>query len=175
MKPNFKSIVHPSLGTQFLGLGIGLLLSLALAFTWFNTQIQRAELGDVFTRQAKALAFNLAVSSNSHMLQKDFAVIETLLLKTDGFEDLYSAVVTDLNGQVLAQVVRDSDTQRLVAQYNTDRLVIHGFEQGNSGTQLLRNERFLTVIEALEAARAVRRGGAGRDHAWLSGGSGGGR
>ena len=158
MKPNFKSIVHPSLGTQFLGLGIGLLLALALAFTWFNTQIQRAELGDVFTRQAKALAFNLAVSSNSHMLQKDYAVIETLLLKTDGFEDLYSAVVTDVDGQVLAQVVRTKDAGHLVAQYNTDQLVIHGFgkgQTGNPGTQMLRNERFLTVIEPVDSGRLI--------------------
>ncbi|MBF0251539.1 MAG: hypothetical protein HQL35_13030, partial [Alphaproteobacteria bacterium] len=87
------------------------------------------------------------------MLQKDYAVIETLLLKTDGFTDLYSAVVTDLNGQVLAQVIRDSDSQRLIAQYSTDRLVIHGFEQGNPGTQLLRNERFLTVVEPVDSGR----------------------
>lgn len=158
MKPQFNAIVHPSLGTQFLGLGIGLLLFLAFAFTWFNTKTQRDELEDVFTRQARALAFNLAVSSNSHMLQKDYTVIETLLLKTEGFEDLYSAVVTDMDGQVLAQVVRTADAKHLMAQYNTDRLVINGFGEGqteNPGTQLLRSERFLTVIEPVDSGRLI--------------------
>lgn len=158
MKPNLKAIAHPSLGTQFLGLGIGLLLFLAFAFTWFNTTAQKNELEDVFTRQARALAFNLAVSSNSHLLQKDFAVIETLLLKTDGFKDLYSAVITDVDGQVLAQVERNPESQELLTQYNTDQLVIQGFGKAkatNPGTKLLRNERFLTVIEPVDSGRLI--------------------
>lgn len=158
MKPNFTSINHPSLGTQFLGLGIGLLLALAFAFTLFNTQTQRTELEDVFTRQARALAFNLAVSSNSHMLQKDYAVIETLLLKTDRFAELYSAMVTDADGQVLAQVVRSANNHELVTQYDTEKLVIPGFAENyknRTNSQLLRSDRFLTVIEPVDSGRLI--------------------
>ena len=108
-----KNVNHlPSLGTQLLVLGIGMVLSLSLAFTWINTQTQSDELKEVFTEQAKALAYNLAVSSNSHLLEKDFAVIETLLLKADGFQDLYSGTITNPQGQVLAQVARDDGTDQ---------------------------------------------------------------
>lgn len=124
MKPNFYSIKYPSLGTQLLGLGGGIVLLLALAFTWFNTQTQREELQDVFTRQARALAFNLAVSSSSHLLERDYSVIENLLLKTEGFEDLHSGAVLDSTGQVLAQVIRDSDSRRLKAHYNSNTMAL---------------------------------------------------
>lgn len=119
MKPDFYNIKYPSLGIQLLGLGGGIVLLLALAFTWFNTQTQREELQDVFTRQARALAFNLAVSSSNHLLERDFAVIENLLLKTEGFEDLHSGTVLDATGRVLAQVIRDRESKRLKAHYSS--------------------------------------------------------
>ncbi|WP_341236318.1 response regulator [uncultured Limnobacter sp.] len=152
MKQSFQSITHPSLGTKLLVLGIGLVLILALAFTWFNTRTQHDELQDVFKQQATALAFNIAVSSNSHLLEKDFAIIETLLLKADGFQDLYSATVVAANGQVLAQVLRDNSTHKLTALYTNEKLHIP-----NKGlqTQLFKSDRYLTVIEPIESGRVI--------------------
>ncbi|WP_291809976.1 response regulator [Limnobacter sp.] len=149
MKPSFHTITHPSLGTKLLVLGIGLVLALALAFTWFNTKTQRNELQGVFNQQATALAFNIAVSSNSHLLEKDFAVVETLLLKANEFKDLYSATVISAEGKVLAQVLRDPDTQRLSARYDVGRLNV---PKRDLQTQLFSNERYLTVIEPIESA-----------------------
>ena len=133
-------------------LGIGLVLTLALAFTWFNTKTQRNELQGVFNQQATALAFNIAVSSNSHLLEKDFAIIETLLLKANGFKDLYSATVVSADGQVLAQVLRDSNTQRLSPRYDVARLHV---DKRDLHTQLLSSERHLTVIEPIESGRLI--------------------
>ena len=152
MKPSFHTITHPSLGTKLLVLGIGLVLTLALAFTWFNTKTQRNELQGVFNQQATALAFNIAVSSNSHLLEKDFAIIETLLLKANGFKDLYSATVVSADGQVLAQVLRDSNTQRLSPRYDVARLHV---DKRDLHTQLLSSERHLTVIEPIESGRLI--------------------
>ena|GEM_PF-924903 len=152
MKPSFHTITHPSLGTKLLVLGIGLVLTLALAFTWFNTKTQRNQLQGVFNQQATALAFNLAVSSNSHLLEKDFAIIETLLLKANGFKDLYSATVVSAEGKVLAQVLRDSKTQNLSPRYDVGRLRV---PKRDSGTQLFSSDRYLTVIEPIESGRTI--------------------
>lgn len=147
-----KNVNHrPSLGTQLLVLGIGMVLSLSLAFTWINTQTQSDELKEVFTEQAKALAYNLAVSSNSHLLEKDFAVIETLLLKADGFQDLYSGTITDPQGQVLAQVARDDGTDHLSSQYGVDHIRV----ESSGETRLLLSERFLTVIEPIKSDHLI--------------------
>ena len=152
MKPSFHTITHPSLGTKLLVLGIGLVLTLALAFTWFNTKTQRNQLQGVFNQQATALAFNLAVSSNSHLLEKDFAIIETLLLKANGFKDLYSATVVSAEGKVLAQVLRDSKTHNLSPRYDVGRLRV---PKRDSGTQLFSSDRYLTVIEPIESGRTI--------------------
>ncbi|MBU0543288.1 MAG: response regulator [Gammaproteobacteria bacterium] len=152
MKPSFHTITHPSLGTKLLVLGIGLVLTLALAFTWFNTTTQRNQLQGVFNQQARALAFNLAVSSNSHLLEKDFAIIETLLLKANGFKDLYSATVVSAEGKVLAQVLRDSKTHNLSPRYDVGRLRV---PKRDSGTQLFSSDRYLTVIEPIESGRTI--------------------
>lgn len=133
-------------------LGIGLVLTLALAFTWFNTKTQRNQLQGVFNQQATALAFNLAVSSNSHLLEKDFAIIETLLLKANGFKDLYSATVVSAEGKVLAQVLRDSKTHNLSPRYDVGRLRV---PKRDSGTQLFSSDRYLTVIEPIESGRTI--------------------
>lgn len=152
MKPSFHTITHPSLGTKLLVLGIGLVLTLALAFTWFNTKTQRNQLQGVFNQQATALAFNIAVSSNSHLLEKDFAIIETLLLKANGFKDLYSATVVSAEGKVLAQVLRDSKTHNLSPRYDVGRLRV---PKRDSGTQLFSSDRYLTVIEPIESGRTI--------------------
>lgn len=152
MKPSFHTITHTSLGTKLLVLGIGLVLTLALAFTWFNTKTQRNQLQGVFNQQATALAFNLAVSSNSHLLEKDFAIIETLLLKANGFKDLYSATVVSAEGKVLAQVLRDSKTHNLSPRYDVGRLRV---PKRDSGTQLFSSDRYLTVIEPIESGRTI--------------------
>jgi signal transduction histidine kinase/DNA-binding NarL/FixJ family response regulator len=152
LKPSFHTIKHPSLGTKLLVLGIGLVLTLALAFTWFNTKTQRNELQGVFNQQATALAFNIAVSSNSHLLEKDFAIIETLLMKADGFKDLYSATVVSADGKVLAQVMRDSSTHRLLPRYDVDRVRVP--KQGLD-TKILTSDRYLTVIEPIESGRVI--------------------
>jgi len=152
LKPSFHTITHPSLGTKLLVLGIGLVLTLALAFTWFNTKTQRNQLQGVFNQQATALAFNLAVSSNSHLLEKDFAIIETLLLKANGFKDLYSATVVSAEGKVLAQVLRDSKTHNLSPRYDVGRLRV---PKRDSGTQLFSSDRYLTVIEPIESGRTI--------------------
>jgi two-component system, sensor histidine kinase len=152
LKPSFHTITHPSLGTKLLVLGIGLVLTLALAFTWFNTKTQRNQLQGVFNQQAKALAFNLAVSSNSHLLEKDFAIIETLLLKANGFKDLYSATVVSADGKVLAQVFRDFRTENLSPRYDVGRLRV---PERDSGTQLFSSDRYLTVIEPIESRRII--------------------
>lgn len=133
-------------------LGIGLVLTLALAFTWFNTKTQRNQLQGVFNQQATALAFNIAVSSNSHLLEKDFAIIETLLLKANGFKDLYSATVVSAEGKVLAQVLRDSKTHNLSPRYDVGRLRV---PKRDSGTQLFSSDRYLTVIEPIESGRTI--------------------
>jgi two-component system, sensor histidine kinase len=157
LKPNYKDNPHSSLGTQLLVLGIGALLFLAMAFTAFNTSSQREELEKVFTRQALALAFNLAVSSSSHMLEKDYSVIETLLLKTEGFQDLYSATVIDNKGKVLAQAVRGSDGVHLLARYDLDSMLMIYPVEGKRArnTQTLRSERFLTVVEPVDAGQVI--------------------
>lgn len=149
MKPSFHTITYPSLGTKLLVLGIGLVLALALAFTWFNTKTQRNELQGVFNQQARALAFNIAVSSNSHLLEKDFSIIETLLLKADGFKDLHSATVASAEGKVLAQVLRNPDNERLSARYDVGHLHV---PNRDLHTQLFNSERYLTVIEPIESA-----------------------
>ncbi|MCZ8016710.1 MAG: response regulator [Limnobacter sp.] len=155
MKPNFHSIKYPSLGTQLLGLGGGIVLLLALAFTWFNTQTQREELQDVFTKQARALAFNLAVSSSSHLLERDFSVIENLLLKTDGFEDLHSGTVLDPTGHILAQVIRDQESRRLKAHYNSQTMMLGtspsiSFKKSQNG-----KVKYLLVSEPVDSGGVI--------------------
>lgn len=155
MKPNFHSITYPSLGTQLLGLGGGIVLLLALAFTWFNTQTQRDELQDVFTRQARALAFNLAVSSSSHLLERDFSVIENLLLKTEGFEDLHSGIVTDKNGVILAQVIRDRESHRLKTHYNAQTLALGQSSSTSQKTSPDGNTKYLVVTEPVDSGQTI--------------------
>ncbi|HEX4856297.1 MAG TPA: response regulator [Limnobacter sp.] len=157
MKPTFQVRPHTSLGIQLLVLGIGALLFLAMAFTVFNTYSQREELERVFTRQASALAFNLAVSSSSHMLEKDYSVIETLLIKTEGFQDLYSATVADDQGKVLAHALRDPDGQHLTMRYEATHLwlVTPVQNKAEGKTRLLRSDRFLTVVEPVEAGQRI--------------------
>ena len=156
MKPNFHSIKYPSLGTQLLGLGGGIVLLLALAFTWFNTQTQREELQDVFTKQARALAFNLAVSSSSHLLERDFSVIENLLLKTDGFEDLHSGTVLDPTGHILAQVIRDQESRRLKAHYNSQTMMLG--TSLHTLVQMVDNGLGLTIIPEMAVAAGLLNG-----------------
>ena len=155
MKPNFYNIKYPSLGTQLLGLGGGIVLLLALAFTWFNTQTQRDELQDVFTRQARALAFNLAVSSSSHLLERDFSVIENLLLKTEGFEDLYSGTVMDPSGHILAQVIRDRESRRLKAHYSSHTLTLGPLASISVTTSPDGNAKYLVVTEPVDSGGVV--------------------
>lgn len=145
------------LGTQLLVLGTGALLFLAIAFTVLNTIKQREELENVFTRQAEALAYNLAVSSSPHILEKNFSVIETLLLKTERFSELFSVTVTDISGNVLAQVTREQQSGQLLARYDVDRLVLSDDSHTDSYPPSLtyRSERFLTVIEPVEAGRQI--------------------
>ena len=145
------------LGTQLLTLGIGALFFLAFAFTVFNTINQREELEEVFTRQAEALAFNLAVSSSSHILEKDFSVIETILLETERFSGLVSATVTDTTGKVLANIARDQSSGELIAKYDVGRLVISDplNSETSKSAMVYRNERFLTVVEPIKAGQPI--------------------
>jgi len=152
-----QEIRHPSLGTQLLVLGTGALLFLAIAFTTFNTRNQRSELQGVFTQQAHALAYNLAVSSSSHILEKDFAVVETLLLKTEQFKELYSATVVDNRGKILAQTIRSTEDNAFVTKYDAERLVFtHQTSSDNpvKNRELL-SDNFLTVIEPIDAGRPI--------------------
>jgi len=151
LKPNLYDIKYPSLGTQLLSLGGGIVLLLALAFTWFNTQTQRDELQDVFTKQARALAFNLAVSSSSHLLERDFSVIENLLLKTEGFEDLHSGTVTDTSGHILAQVVRDPESRRLKTQYSLETLVLESSPSIRETTSPQGKPKYLRVTDTVDS------------------------
>ncbi|MCR2745566.1 hybrid sensor histidine kinase/response regulator [Limnobacter parvus] len=157
MKKLIQVIQTIGLGTQLLVLGIGALLFLATAFTVFNTIHQRAELEKVFTRQAEALAFNLAVSSSSYILEKDFSLIETLLLKTERFSELFSATVTDTAGNVLAQITRDPLSGQLIARYDVDRMVVSDsfYDQAHRSSTVYRSEEFLTVLQPVDAGQFV--------------------
>jgi len=153
VKPTGKYRQLPSLSTKLLLLSGLISLLLSVSFTWLNTHNQQTELRDVFTKQATALAFNLAVSSTSHLLEKDLAVIEQLLLETNSFQDLYSATVTDREGHVLAEVIRHSTDNQLRTQHHAERLVFSGNQTG--GTHLYVNGRLLTVMEPIGAPRTI--------------------
>ncbi len=153
MNSSGKHKALPSLSTKLLMLSGFILLLLSLSFTWLNTHTQQTELRDVFTKQATALAFNLAVSSNSHLLEKDLAVIEQLLLETNSFKDLYSAAVTNREGRILAQVMRSATDNQLHTQYNAERLVFSGYQIED--TRLYENSRLLTVLEPIGAGERI--------------------
>lgn len=152
MKPSVHTTKHLSLGTKILALGIGLVLSLAVAFTWFNTRTQSIELQKVFNKQASALAFNIAVSTATYLLEKDYAVIESLLLKADGFNDLYSASIITAEGLILAQVIRDKHSNQLITFYSGDTIKI---SSESPESQLLTSDRFLTVIEPVKSGSVI--------------------
>ncbi|WP_370260908.1 ATP-binding protein [Limnobacter sp.] len=145
---------HPSLTQQMLALGAGMLLVLTLAFTWINTSTQSSELQRVFERQAKALGFNLAVSSANHLLELDYTLAENLLLKTDGFSELQEAYILNTAGKVLAHVRRATPSAPLESDYQTQNLTL---PLGHSGTQaaLVHQDQALTVIEPIEVGQAI--------------------
>ncbi|HEX4844169.1 MAG TPA: ATP-binding protein [Limnobacter sp.] len=152
--PPASSDRQSSLGQQLLALGGSMLLVLTLAFTWINTSTQSAEMRKVFERQAKALAFNLAVSSASHLLERDYTLVENLLLKANGFTDLQQAHVINAQGTVLAQVKRDGPNNSLQSHYEFNAMPLpHGWQP--TQTQLLDTGPQIMVIEPIEAGETI--------------------
>jgi signal transduction histidine kinase/DNA-binding LytR/AlgR family response regulator len=150
--------VPMSLGTQLLFLTVGLFTLLVLVFVVLNSSIQRADLNEVFTRQARALAYNISISSTSAVLQKDFTSLENLLLKNEFFEEIQSVTVADMQGKVLAKVVRSkTEKEALETDYLTDQIKLQpNFSETNS-TQTSEDRQTLTVHEPIVAGAQIGR------------------
>lgn len=147
-----------SLGTQLLMLTVGLFTLLVLVFVVLNSSIQRADLHEVFTRQARALAYNISISSTSAVLQKDFTSLENLLLKNEFFEEIQSVTITDIEGKVLAKVIRSkSKHESLETDYSTDQIDLDSHSDASSSTQIAESSSTLTVQEPILAGAQIGR------------------
>lgn len=147
-----------SLGTQLLILTVGLFTLLVLVFVVLNSTIQRADLHEVFTRQARALAYNISISSASAVLQKDFNSLENLLLKNEFFEEIQSVTITDTEGKVLAKVVRSkSKRETLETEYATTQIDLDSNLSEANSRQISETNSTLTVHEPILAGAQVGR------------------
>ena len=146
------------LGTQLLILTVGLFTLLVLVFVVLNSTIQRADLHEVFTRQARALAYNISISSASAVLQKDFNSLENLLLKNEFFEEIQSVTITDPEGKVLAKVIRSKSNQEsLETDYTTSQIDSNLNASDTQSTQISENSTTLTVHEPILAGAQIGR------------------
>lgn len=145
------------MGTQLVVLGMGALLFLSSAFTLFNTRNQSKELERVFTNQATALAFNIAVSSSGYVLEKDFKVIESILQKASRFSDLESAAITDPYGKTLSKVVRDPRNSLMQPNYDFEVVATAEFfnDPNDVSPYVQRSENGLLVIDHITAGERV--------------------
>ncbi|MDH4394748.1 MAG: ATP-binding protein [Limnobacter sp.] len=147
-----------SLGTQLLFLTVGLFTLLVLVFVVLNSTIQRSELREVFTSQARALAYNISISSTSAVLQKDFTSLENLLLKNEFFAEIQSVTITDMQGKVLAKVIRSKANQEaLETDYQTDQINLDPLFSDLSSTHTSKDHKTLTVHEPIMAGAQVGR------------------
>lgn len=145
-----------SLGTQLLILTVGLFTLLVLVFVVLNSTIQRADLHEVFTRQARALAYNISISSASAVLQKDFNSLENLLLKNEFFEEIQSVTIADEEGKVLAKVIRSKNKQEsLETDYSASRIDANPDASNTHSTQISENSTTLTVREPILAGAEI--------------------
>lgn len=150
--------VSMSLGTQLLILTVGLFTLLVLVFVVLNSTIQRADLNEVFTRQARALAYNISISSASAVLQKDFTSLENLLLKNEFFEEIQSVTIADMQGKVLAKVIRSKNKQeKLETDYATGQIDLDSNSLDANTTQVSEKGGSLTVHEPILAGTQVGR------------------
>jgi two-component system, sensor histidine kinase len=150
--------VSMSLGTQLLILTVGLFTLLVLVFVVLNSTIQRADLNEVFTRQARALAYNISISSASAVLQKDFTSLENLLLKNEFFEEIQSVTIADMQGKVLAKVIRSKNKQeKLETDYATGQIDLDSNSLDANTTQVSEKGGSLTVHEPILAGAQVGR------------------
>ncbi len=66
---------------------------------------------DAATLQSKALAENIAVTSVQHIITRDFASSEQLLLRSARFPSVMEIQITDLEGRIITDVTTQPDSE----------------------------------------------------------------
>ena len=146
LKSGFTLLRKSSIGTQVLVLCGSVMFLLTFGLTWINNHRQTTEFQEVFSKQAKALAFNLSISSANPILEKDLEVLEIILLKTERFESLQSAAVVSTQGEVYSLVSRNPRTNSLKADYDIDRISFTTAAQPTTRSRRLENTNTLTGV-----------------------------
>ena len=107
MLAKFIAKIFPRQLRQQLALLTSLVLLLTIfVFAWHSADEQSAAAQIRAELEVVALAQNIAVSSSDAIIIKDFAGIESLLVRMVGLPNIREARITDARGRLLSHVVR---------------------------------------------------------------------
>ncbi len=110
-QPLFKRLLPRRLDRQVMLL-VTLLLCLVIPFfASLEAGKSAKRVVDSATRQARALAENIAVTSIAHIITLDFSSSDQLLLRTARFPGVVEIQVIDLEGRIITDVINKPDSE----------------------------------------------------------------
>lgn len=111
-------------------------------FTYLVAEKEAQTLGSEIKKQAAALAENIATSTASYIIVKDYTTLESILMRSAGFPGVVDLQVITSEGKLLGDVYQDDDGE-IIARYSESyRLPV-----GPAERDVLVNEYSMVVWE----------------------------
>ena len=96
-----------------------LIVAAMITFTYLVVEKEAKTLSLELQKQAVALAENLAASTASYIVVKDYTTLESILMRAAEFPSILDMQVMNEGGQLLGDVYRDAEGQ-ITVRYNKD-------------------------------------------------------